>query len=248
MKPSTLLTMPFLAVVLFCITSCGEQDNKKSTETTTTDTTTTTAPVTTNSTPSTIVSTPQTMMVVTHKVANFNKWITSYEAHDSMRLASGVHSYVIGRGVNDSNILLVATKIDDIDKAKAFAKNPSLKQAMQKGGVVSAPTISFATMIFQDTANIDSDLRSRTTFKVKDWDRWQKVFDSSRQTRIDNGMLDRAYGHDVDDNHKVTLVVALMDTAKVHAFWKSDLLKKLRAASGVVSPTERFVYRMAKRY
>ena len=39
----------------------------------------------------------------------------------------------------DSNMVMVALKADDMAKAKAFAKDPSLKKAMQKGGVTGAP-------------------------------------------------------------------------------------------------------------
>jgi len=261
MKPSIFLTTPLLAVVLFCTGSCGGQNEKTNTNTDTTATTTTTATTadttTKMNTPaatapsaptSTVTTTPQNMMVVQHKVANFNKWEMSYDAHDSMRMASGVHNYVIGRGVKDTNMVLVATKIDDLTKAKAFAKNASLKQAMQKGGVEGTPHMEFTTMTFQDTANINTDLRSRTTLMVKDWATWQRVFDSTKQTRLDNGLMDRAYGHDADNNHKVTVVVALTDTAKAYAFWKSDQLKKIQAASGVTSKPERFIYRVVKRY
>ena len=83
---------------------------------------------------------------------------------------------------------------------------------------------------------------------VSDWDKWQRSFDSSRQVRLDNGLIDRAFGHDADDNKKVSLVVAVTDTAKANAFWKSDQLKKLRAGSGTTSEPERFVFRVVKRY
>src|SRR6266536_1949952 len=142
--------------------------------------------------------------------------------------------------MQDSNMVVVAVKVDDVDKAKAFAKDPSLKKAMQKGGVTGAPSIMFSTMVFQDTATINSDLRSSTTFTVKDWDAWQKAFDSTRQERMDNGLMLRAYGHDVDDNHKVRVVMALTDTAKAFAYWKSDMIKKRMAESGVIGQPDRF--------
>jgi len=188
------------------------------------------------------------VMVVTHKVADFAKWKPSYDAHDSMRLANKIHSYVIGRGMEDSNMVMVALKVEDMDKAKSFAKDPGLKKAMQKGGVASAPSFSFVTLTFQDTAAVSTPLRSRTMFTVKDWDAWQKAFEEGKQERLDNGLTVRAYGHDVNDNHKVVLVTALVDTAKAYAYWKSDLLKQRRAASGVVSVPERFVYRVVQRY
>src|SRR5207248_10235700 len=129
----------FCVAMAFFLISCGggsSSEQKSTSDSTSTDTTATTTAPTTPTPASTIVTTPQDMMVVTHKVKDFAKWKASYDEHDSMRLASGIHSYVIGRGMPDSNMVLVAVKVDDMNKAKAFAKSPSLKQAMQKCGVV----------------------------------------------------------------------------------------------------------------
>lgn len=174
--------------------------------------------------------------------------MAAYDAGDSMRLANGLHNYVISRGMMDTSLVQVSVKVDDLNKAKAFAKGPDLKKAMQKSGVVGTPVVTFTTMTYRDTSVLDYDLRSRTTFTVKDWDQWQKSFDSGRQMRVDNGLVDRSYGHDADDNHKVIVVVAVMDTAKAFAYWKSDELKKRMAASGVTGAPQRFLYRVVKRY
>ncbi len=239
----------FCAGVVIFLTSCGGggSEEKSSTDTTANTDTTSTAATTPTAT-STISTTPQDMMVATHKVKDFAKWKASYDGHDSMRLANGLHSYVIGRGLNDSNTVLVAVKADDMGKAKAFAKSPSLKTAMQKGGVIGAPTISFVTITWQDTAVISSPIRSRTTFTVKDWDIWVKNFQDGKQERLDNGIIDRAYGHDAADNKKVTLVTALTDTTKAFAYYKSDALKKRREAGGVIGEPKRFLYQVVKRY
>jgi hypothetical protein len=196
----------------------------------------------------TTITTPENMLVVTHKVSNYAKWKTSYDEHDSARIANGIHSYVIGRGLKDSNMVMVALKVDDTAKAKAFGKDPGLKKAMQKGGVMGSPTIALNTMVFQDTVTIASDIRSRTTFMVKDWAAWQKAFEEGKQERLENGITVRAYGHQLDNDKKVVLVTALTDTAKAFAYYKSDMLKKRRAASGVIGEPDRFLYRVVKRY
>jgi hypothetical protein len=245
MKLSRSLLFWLLATVIFSLSSCGS--NEKPAEATTAgDSTAATTPE--PAPVSTVITTPQSMMVTTHKVKDFDSWKASYEAHDSLRLANGIHSYVIGRGLWDPNMVLVAVKVDDMAKAKAFAKDPSLKKAMQKGGVVGNPTFHFVTTTFQDTAAIGTQIRSSSFFKVKDFDAWQKSFEEGKQLRTDNGIVVRAYGHDADDNHKVRLVTALTDTAKAFAFWKSDEIKKRRAASGVIGEPERFVYNVVKRY
>jgi len=237
----------FCAAIAFSLTSCGGTE-EKTTGDTNTDSTATASTTPAAPSESNIVTTPENIMVVRHKVSNFAKFKTSYDQHDSMRLANGIHSYVIGRGVQDSNIVMVAVKADDIAKAKAFAKDPGLKAAMQKGGMMGAPSIKLTTVVYQDMSNNMSDLRSMSTFTVKDWDAWKKSFESNRQVRLDNGLTDRAYGYEVDDNHKVILVTAVNDTAKAYAYWKSDLIKQKRAESGVVGEPQRFVYRVVQKY
>ena len=237
----------FYTAFLFFLASCGGSENK---EESTTDSNTATS---TNTTPATqevnsIITTPQSMMVVTHRVANFAKWIASYDAHDSMRLANGIHSYIIGRGMQDTNTVSVAVKVDDLAKAKAFAKDPSLKKAMEKGGVIGAPTIRFATVTWQDTSQVSTDLRSRSMITVKDWATWQKAYTDNKQERMDNGIIDRAYGHDADDDKKVTMITAVVDTAKAFAYYKSDALKKRREEAGVIGEPQRFLYRVVKKY
>jgi PBP1b-binding outer membrane lipoprotein LpoB len=144
---------PF-AMLLFCaaffFVSCnnGNDSDEKTTETKTDSNAT--KPVATEV--NTIVTTPVNMVSVTHKIKDFAKWLPMYEAHDSMKLANGIHNYVVSRGFADSNTLMVALKVDDLDKAKAFMKDPSLKKAMQQSGVVGTPMVSFMTAVWQDTA------------------------------------------------------------------------------------------------
>ncbi len=246
MMSSRFLRMSIFLVVLFFLSSCNGSEEKTETDKMSSDTTVTTAVEPT--TPSTINTTPQHMLVVKHKVSNFEKFKATYDAHDSLRLANGLHSYVIGRGVEDSNMIMVAVKADDMDKAKAFAKSPGLKQAMQKSGVLGTPMIEYTTMTFQDTEVINSMLRSETMFTVKDWAAWETAFQEGKQERIDNGITVRAYGHDADDNNKVRLVVAIIDSAKATAYWKSDKLKERRAKSGVIGDPKRFIFRVVQRY
>ncbi len=244
MKQSRFSGWLFYSMV-FLLASCSgsESDKKTSTDSTTADSSS--AVVTPKIT---TITTPQNMMVVYHKVSNYAKFKASYDAHDSARLANGIHSYVIGRGLQDSNMIMVALKVDDMAKAKAFAKDPGLKKAMQKGGIKGAPSFAFLTMTFQDTALVASDIRARTSFTVKDWGAWQKAFEEAKQERLDNGLAVRAFGHDADNDKKVVLVTVLLDTAKAFAYYKSDMLKKRRAESGVIGEPERFLYRVVQKY
>ncbi|MGC4037963.1 MAG: hypothetical protein QM764_18520 [Chitinophagaceae bacterium] len=196
----------------------------------------------------TIDTTTTHMAVIIHKVKDYSKWMTAYEADDSARTANGLHNYVIGRGYMDTSMVMVALKVDDVAKAKAFSKNPHLKAAMQKAGVVGQPEIAITTTNWQDTATLTTTLRSRVLSNVKDWATWLKSFEDGKQERMDNGVVDRIVGHDADDTKKVFTVTAVTDTAKAFAYYKSDALKQRRAAGGVIGEPTRFLFNIVKRY
>jgi hypothetical protein len=236
----------FFAGAVTLLTSCGSGANEKAAaadSTAAADSAAKAQPV------STIVTTPVNVEAITHKVANFAKWLASYDAHDSARLAAGLHNYVIGRGIEDSNMVMVALKVDDTAKAKAFEKGPGLKVAMKKGGVLGKPTFMLSTETWQDTANLDpSTIRSIAMFTVKDWDAFVKSFEDGKQERTDNGIQARVVGHDLDDNKKVTVVTALTDTAKAMAYYKSDVFKKRIQGAGLDKAPTHFLFRIIKEY
>lgn len=243
MKRFKFLLMALSAAIFLFSTSCNDEQDDPDTNDATGDTT---AAVTTPA-EEPAAQAPQTMMLVRHKVKDYAKWKESYDAHDSFRLAHGMHSFVIGRGVDDPNMVLVAVRADDVEKAKAFGESADLKKAMDKGGVVGTPKVFMAT-ILSLRQNASSDLRSMSFLNVKEWEKWKSRFDESKQSRLDNGMEDRGFGHEVSDNHKVVYVASILDSAKARAYQASAQLKLRLDSSGVVGTPERFWYRVVQTY
>jgi hypothetical protein len=232
-----------LAASTFVLISCGGGGEQK----VNTDSPTVAAP----ETPvvvNTIDTTEKKMVTIVHRVADFNKWLQAYEGHDSARLANGLHNYVIGRGLMDSNMVLIGLHADDFAKAKAFSQSANLKEVMKKAGVSGAPEILFSTVYWQDTANVGSIPRVMTRFTVKDKDVWRKVFDAGAQERKDAGIMMRNLAHDADNLNNIRLVSALSDTAKAFAYYKSDAMKKRMADGGIIGEPKRFFFTIVKRY
>lgn len=230
-----------LAASLFFFSSCGDGAQKEEA----TDTSTAATPT---AAVNTIDTTTHQMVTILHKVADFGKWLAAYEGHDSARLANGLHNYVIGRGLMDTTMVMVALRADDMARAKAFSQDPGLKGVMKKAGVSGAPEIQFSVVNWQDTASVGSIPRALTSFTVKDPAAWRSAFETGAQERNDNGILVRNIGHDADNPNNVRLVTALSDTAKAFAYYKSDLIKKRMEASGITTEPKRFFFTIVKRY
>jgi len=242
----------FLATIIvgggmLSLSSCNSGNDKKADESTTDTTTakTDTAAATTMATPS---SGPTSIMTIRHKVANYAKWKMAYDSHDSIRQANGLHNYVIARGVEDSNMVMVALKMDNVDKAKAMAASTEMKNRMKKGGVIGPVAMDYTTTVMNDTTAIQQTVRLMVKHKVKDWDAWKKVFDDHKQARIDAGLTDRVLGHTIGDNHSVTIVFAVADMTKAKAFINSKDLKDKMKEGGVEGPPNFFFYRIVQKY
>ena len=242
MKRFRFLLLPLLAAMSVFLTKCADNEDA-TTDAESGDT----AVAATPATDPVATAAPVNMLIARHKVKDFTKWKASYDDHDSLRLANGMHTFLIGRGVEDPNMVLVAIKVDDVEKAKAFGKSEDLKKAMEKGGVTGAPKIVITTVPFLNTG-ANAPLRTMSFLNVKDYDTWKAGFDSSKQNRIDNGLEDRAVGYDVDNKNKVIYVGTVLDSAKVRAYQKSDALKERIKSHGVEGNVERFWYRVVQTY
>ncbi len=191
---------------------------------------------------------PANVLAIWHKVANYNKWMQGYEAHDSARLANGLHNYVIARDLSDSNMILVALKMDDLAKAKTFISSPDLKAAMEKGGVLGKPIPNFLDVQMMDTSTNSTTTRVMVQHKVKDFDAWKKVYDSDKQMRMDAGLTDRSLAYSFDDKNEITLVFAVSDVKKAKDFMNSKGLKDKMAAGGVIGAPTVHMYTVAKKW
>ncbi len=239
MKHHKFLTAISFAVGMsFSMSSCNSGDEKKPID----------APADTSTVKASTPAKPANLMVMMHKVANFAKWKVNYEAHDSMRLAYGIHNFVLARGIKDTNMVLVAVRMDDAAKAKEFAALPDLKAAMQKGGVIGVPTVNYLDVQMQDTTANAATTRVMITHKVKDWDAWKKVYDEDKPNRVNAGFTDRMLAYNVGDNHMVSMVLLVSDMKKAEDFSKSPELKAKMEAGGVEGPPTFFYYTIAKKY
>ena len=230
----TTITIAF-SMALF-LSSCDSGGDKKADETvadTSATTTDTSAVIPPETTPA---PKPFKVLNILHKVANFAKWKPEYESHDSVRRSYGLTNFILGRGLNDSNMVVVTLLMDDVNKAKELAGSQGLKDKMHKAGVIGKPTIEYLDVVSSDTSKIEQTARLRVTHKVKDWDAWKKEFDDHKQARIDAGLLDRGVGYSDGDNHKVTIIFAVTDKQKADAFLKSQDLKDKMAKAGVEGP------------
>jgi hypothetical protein len=80
-------------------------------------------------------------MFIRHRVAEFGTWHQVYTDVAPMQRAGGVLAEAVYQATDDPNDVTVTHDFAAESAAQAFAASPDLKAAMERAGVVQAPTI-----------------------------------------------------------------------------------------------------------
>jgi hypothetical protein len=83
------------------------------------------------------------IMAIHHKVADYTKWKSAYDAHEQTRVAAGVTKGKIYQSKDDPNDIVILFDVVDISKARTFSQSQDLKSRMQAAGVLGQPEILF---------------------------------------------------------------------------------------------------------
>ena len=82
-------------------------------------------------------------ILIPHKVADFAKWKPVYDGHASARASAALKEEYLLRNIDNPNEVILLFSAQDLDKAKAFAASPDLRERMEKAGVTDKPDIYF---------------------------------------------------------------------------------------------------------
>ncbi len=93
------------------------------------------------------------VILLSHKVADFDKWLAAFNAHLPMRQTSGLGGEKVFTSADNPNLVHVMLTVKDMEHAQSFIQNPDLKQAMQDAGVLEAPKL---TMLGDEHASAQS--------------------------------------------------------------------------------------------
>jgi quinol monooxygenase YgiN len=82
-------------------------------------------------------------MLIQHTVKDYAEWRKVFDSAKELRTSNGELSYQIYRDSTDTNKLTIINKWNSLANAQKFAHSPELKAAMERAGVMGAPTIYF---------------------------------------------------------------------------------------------------------
>jgi Zn-dependent oligopeptidase len=86
-------------------------------------------------------------MFVRHTVSDYKAWRKIYDDVAPLQKAGGAMAQAVYQAADNPNDITVTHEFGSVEAAHAFVKSDELKQAMQRAGVVGAPTIWLANKV-----------------------------------------------------------------------------------------------------
>lgn len=80
-------------------------------------------------------------VVVQHHVTDYHAWYPVFTEHEAVRRQHGATGHALMRSQDDPNTLVIVSEFASAEGAKAFMADPSLAEAMSRGGVDSEPGV-----------------------------------------------------------------------------------------------------------
>ncbi|MGD0997993.1 MAG: cyclase [Thermoleophilia bacterium] len=82
-------------------------------------------------------------IIVQHTVRDYDAWKRVFDEHGTVRTRHGATGHRLYRGLDDPNDVTIVNQFPSREQADAFATDPSLREAMERGGVTGEPRVTF---------------------------------------------------------------------------------------------------------
>lgn len=81
------------------------------------------------------------IVILTHKVENFNKWKPYYDRDVERRKNAGLKEIICGKNSEEPNVVYMVFESNDPPRVREMLKDPELKEIMEEAGVLEKPEL-----------------------------------------------------------------------------------------------------------
>jgi len=176
-----------------------------------------------------------TCLFIAHVVKDYDVWKAAFDLAQPIREKHGVEALNVYRELNDSSLALVYTNVTNLNEAKDYITSDNLQQSMQNAGVTDAMDLYWMVNRLRYTSAITDSILMFMSFKVINYDRWEKAF---LQDYIDEPTRDfqvRNVMQGIEDNGQIAMIFAVNDHDYVEKMEKNSAFRAKMLASGVIS-------------
>jgi quinol monooxygenase YgiN len=190
-------------------------------------------------------------LVVHHWVRDFATWKPVFDEHEDVRRSHGEVEHRIYQDIYNPNRVVIHNDFPSEEAARSFMTDPSLPEAMERGGVEGEPGIGLVERTEQKRYSEGSVAVTLVVHhRVHDYDVWKPVFDEHEAVRRSHGEIEHRIYQTLGDPASVVIHNDFPSEEAARAFADDPSLPEAMERGGVdgkpgtgfINCTERKVY------
>jgi quinol monooxygenase YgiN len=190
-------------------------------------------------------------LVVHHWVRDFATWKPVFDEHEDVRRGHGEVEHRIYQDIYNPNRVVIHNDFPSEQAARSFMTDPSLPEAMERGGVEGEPGIGLVERTEQKRYSEGSVAVTLVVHhRVHDYDVWKPVFDEHEGVRRGHGEIEHRIYQTLGDPASVVIHNDFPSEQDARAFADDPSLPEAMERGGVdgkpgtgfINCTERKVY------
>jgi hypothetical protein len=177
-------------------------------------------------------------VLITHLVADFDRWKAGFDDHESARRDAGVVGHHINRAEDDPKNVTVYLALTDVDRARAFSESDSLAAQMRSFGVLAPAELRWMLPV-REAIVWDRQLPAFLLHhRVADFDRWAAGYDAAGELQAAKGIVGHAANRSLDDPTVISVYHQAESFDTLRSFLGDPGLRAAMEAAGVTSAPE----------
>ena len=161
---------------------------------------------------------PAFAAVITHKVADFDKWKAGFDGHMEQRKGAGILGHHVSRDMEDANLVTVYMPMNETEKFTAMLGSDDMKKAMTEAGVQGEPTITMIKPV-ENKVVMDRDIAGMVMiFEVENFETFMGVFHAHGEAMTKAGILGTAVNRGVENENQIIVLLQADTSEAIMAF------------------------------
>jgi quinol monooxygenase YgiN len=176
-------------------------------------------------------------LVVHHRVRDYDAWKPVFDEHEDVRREHGAAEHRIYRMLDDGDMVAIHLDFPSVDAARGFMADPSLGEALERGGVEGEPGHGFLELterkVYVDGAGGEPAILV-VHHRVADFGAWKPVFDDHETVRRQHGETEHRLFQDPLEPNRIVVHNDFPSRDAAQGFMADPSLPEAMERAGVV--------------
>jgi hypothetical protein len=172
--------------------------------------------------------------ILLQRVNDFESWRAAFEESRTQRRSSGFVAQGLMRGVTDPQLVAVWLAVTDVERAKQYFADKSIRARLRAAGAVGPTEVGLSSNVAARMEPGRTGLHAALLkLRVDDAAAFKASFAAAESERESAGIVGYSLGQDVDDDHLLHVYLQSEDPDLLNAYVRANQTKQSWRDAGV---------------